>query len=50
MQKDEYLFAYKHVISMERLVQEVRGLQTPDLYYEIRIFDFKLKQDPLSEL
>lgn len=36
MQKDEYLLAYKHVISMERLVQEVRGLQTPDLYYELK--------------
>lgn len=36
MQKDEYLSAYKHVISMERLVQEVRDLQTPSLYYEIK--------------
>ena len=36
MQKDEYLLAYKHVVSMERLVGEVKGLQTPDMYYELK--------------
>lgn len=36
MQTDAFLSAYKHVISMERLVQEVRGLQTPSLYYELK--------------
>lgn len=38
MQKDEYMSAYRHVISMERLVREVRGVQTPSLYHEIKHF------------
>lgn len=36
MQQDGYLLAYKHILSMERLVGEVRGLQTPDTWYEIK--------------
>lgn len=31
-QQDNFVFAFRHVLSMERLVQEVRGLQTPDMY------------------
>lgn len=38
MQTDSYLSAYRHVISMERLVQEVKDLHTPDAYYEIKHF------------
>ena len=36
MPGDPHLQAYKHVLSMERLVREVRGLQTPDAWYEIK--------------
>lgn len=32
MQKDESLTSFRDVISMQRFVQEVRGLQTPAIY------------------
>lgn len=36
MQPENHILSYRHVISMERLVQEVRGMRTPDLYYELK--------------
>ena len=35
-QQDSFVFAFRHVLSMERLVQEVRGLQTPDVYSSLK--------------
>ena len=36
MPADAHLQSYRHVISMERLVREVRGVRTPDPYYELK--------------
>lgn len=36
MQQDKIVSAFRHVISMERLVKEVGGLQTPDLYASLK--------------
>ena len=45
MQQDPEIAAFKHVISMERLVDSTRGLRTPCMYYEVKYFAMNRESD-----